>query len=162
MLQFMYSFTYRNTEGASTMTFDAKVYSIADRYGISALKEYAKQRYDAAIESGWALDDFCTAINSVYSSTAEHDRGLRDSTIETCIKNIGKLLESPQFCQCLRETIGLAADMVLLRCGRAYRCPSCHAVIRGELGRKKTYYCIHCGHSRSDWSSYEIKDLGPS
>jgi speckle-type POZ protein len=112
MLRFMYAFNYNNMVSTSTMIFDAQVYQIADKYDVQALKAHAKSKFSKAIETGWSLDEFPLAIETVYQSTPLDDRGLRDLAVERASKNIDKLLEKDGFCQLLRSTADFTADLV--------------------------------------------------
>lgn len=163
MLRFMYEFDYNNIHGASTMVFNAQVYSLADKYVVPALKYHAREKFRTAISSGWALDDFPLAVAEAYSSTLETDRGLRDVIVKTADANINKLLENELFADVLRETPGFALDMVdslsssrpnQRKDHKSYRCPNCEKCMDGSLSRGTSYYCMHCGNRRSDWYQY--------
>ncbi|KAF4974088.1 hypothetical protein FZEAL_8961 [Fusarium zealandicum] len=117
MIHFMYSFNYDNIYGTSTMVFNAQVYQIADKYDISALKPHSKDKFGAAITTGWSMDDFPTAIAVVYESTPSGDRGLRDLAVETSHKNIDDLVTDDGFCELLRKTPDFAADLIPFLCG---------------------------------------------
>lgn len=163
MLRFMYSFDYSNIYGTSTMAFDAQVYQIADKYDIPGLKAHSKDKFGAAITTGWSMDDFPLAVTVVYESTPSADRGLRDLVVETSQENIDKLLEHDDFCALIRKTPDFTADLIPFLCGKLsrtthrYECPSCHHKFRGEFAGM-AYYCPSCSSHRSDWSSYQIKD----
>ncbi|KAH6870900.1 BTB/POZ protein [Thelonectria olida] len=158
-LCFMYSFDYSNIHGASTMIFNAQVYSVAEKYIIPALKKHAEEKFESAINSSWMMDDFPLAIAEVYNSTPEEDRGLRDLVVQTCYSNIDQLLKKDSFCKVLREISGFAADLVFFRCGpqEAYQCPSCDDCFQADFSQKGKSYCPNCGNKRSDWESYRVK-----
>ncbi|RYP48289.1 hypothetical protein DL768_005799 [Monosporascus sp. mg162] len=113
MLHFMYHFDYNNIHGASTMIFNAQVYSLADKYIIPTLKAQAKEKFKTAISTGWAMDDFPLAIAEVYNSTPESDRDLRDLTVEIARTNINPLRENELFRDALRDIPAFAAEMVI-------------------------------------------------
>lgn len=80
MLRFLYSFDY-DTGGsaadvASTMVFNVKVYSIADKYEIPALKSVASQKFIDSVKTCWNMDDFPHAVAEVYGSTPSNDQEL--------------------------------------------------------------------------------------
>ncbi|KIL88490.1 hypothetical protein FAVG1_08571 [Fusarium avenaceum] len=115
MLHFMYKFHYTNVSGVSAMVFDAQVYQIADKYGVHALKTYAKDKFGTAIKAGWSMDDFPVAINVVYTTTPLNDRGLRDLAVEMSHMNLDELTSRDDFCATLRTTPDFAADLVPFR-----------------------------------------------
>ncbi|KAM5349253.1 hypothetical protein ACJ41O_005760 [Fusarium nematophilum] len=94
MLQFMYWFDYDYECEASPMSFHAKVYQIADKYDIPALKEHVRGLFGEAIASDWQSDDFPLAIAMAYSSTPKNDRGLRDLVVELSHRHINELLDN--------------------------------------------------------------------
>ncbi|RYP71327.1 hypothetical protein DL771_004904 [Monosporascus sp. 5C6A] len=113
MLYFMYHFDYNNVHGASTMIFNAQVYSLADKYIIPSLKSQAREKFETAISTGWAMDDFPLAIAEVYNSTPDSDRGLRDLTVKIARTNINALLKTELFRDVLGEIPAFAAEMVI-------------------------------------------------
>ncbi|KAF5554419.1 hypothetical protein FPHYL_8439 [Fusarium phyllophilum] len=118
MLRFIYSFEYDNTQGTPPMIFDARMYQIADKYDIAALKTESKKKFELTIANGWATDDFPVAANLVYVSTPSEDRGLRDIVVETARKNIDQLVGKDGFCELTRETPDFAADLIPFLCGK--------------------------------------------
>ncbi|RYP78958.1 hypothetical protein DL770_006798 [Monosporascus sp. CRB-9-2] len=165
MLRFMYHFDYNNIHGASTMVFNAQVYSLADKYIIPTLKDQAREKFRTAISTGWAMDDFPLAIAEVYNSTPESDRGLRDPTVEIARTNINKLRGNELFRDALKEIPTFAAEMVISvsenmkgqttqKTQKTYECPNCHNRMNAALSEGSYYYCINCGNNRSDWKSY--------
>ncbi|EXK76843.1 hypothetical protein FOQG_18428 [Fusarium oxysporum f. sp. raphani 54005] len=159
ILWFMYHFDYSNLHGASTMVFNAQVYSVAEMYGIPALKAHAKNKFRVAINSGWSMDDFPLAITEVYQSTPVADRELRDLAVEVSCQHIDQLLGKEVFCEVLRTIPAFAADLVPFLSGgqeEKYECPSCDYIIRCEFSEEKSYYCPSCGERRSDWASHRV------
>lgn len=122
MLRFMYTFDYDGSgndhERVSPMIFNAEVYSIADKYGVEALKTRAKEKFDKAVWTCWDMDDFPRAITEVYSSTPSTDRGLRDAVVEITFQNINTLLKKPDFQDVLEDTVGFAADVTKIMAQR--------------------------------------------
>jgi speckle-type POZ protein len=166
MIYFMYTFDYDgsgiNKERASPMIFNVEVYSIADKYGVLALKSRAKEKFDRIVKTCWDIDDFAHAITEVYSSTPSTDRGLRDTVIEVARNNISTLLEKKDFRSVLEETVGFAADVTQLmnrnqkRSFVKFVCPSCGEDWEAFPKRSMTY-CPCCGHYRSDWDNYAVQ-----
>ena len=167
MLQFMYTFDYNNPYSASSMIFDAQVYQIADKYDIAALQRHSKDKFNAAIATGWALDDFPLAINVVYESTPLQNRGLRDLAVEISYKHINKLIGNDGFQELLRNTPDFSADLIPFLCGgqtlavlQRYKCPNCNGAFSAELEAYGTrYYCPLCGGCNSSWNRYLCKKI---
>ncbi|TRX89369.1 hypothetical protein FHL15_009806 [Xylaria flabelliformis] len=120
MIQFMYHFDYNCPEGVSTLLFDVKVYSIADRYIIPSLKDYALAKVENAFDLSpdpaiFPTNLLLTVSSEVYSSTPESDRGLRDVVAEAFHKNLNRLENSATFRTTLHEIPGLAVDLIYFK-----------------------------------------------
>ncbi|KAM0354802.1 hypothetical protein ACHAPU_000626 [Fusarium lateritium] len=161
MVQFMYHFEYTNEPDESTMVFDAQVYQIADKYDISALKDYAKVKFETKIKTGWSTDDFPSTIETVYTTTPPEDRGLRDLLLEIAVANLEELTTRDGFCQALRTTMDFAADLVPFKCNKpvekmnSYRCAWCGQIFKLEDPGFQKRHCPGCSRSCSDWSAYK-------
>lgn len=165
MIHFMYHFDYSNTQGISTMVFNAQVYSLADRYMIPTLKHLAKDKFETAIKTGWAMDDFLLAVDVVYSSSPESDRGLRDLVVGISGGNLKELLKNAGFQNLLSEKPKFAADIIISGVSskfgsensvHTYQCPNCAKNIKVEWQEGSYFYCVHCSVRRSDWASYRV------
>ncbi|KAF2085501.1 hypothetical protein K490DRAFT_67657 [Saccharata proteae CBS 121410] len=64
------------------LVLHAKVYAIAEKYGITGLKALAKRKYAAQLEQHWIDAEFADSIQEVYETTIDTDRGLRDLVIQ--------------------------------------------------------------------------------
>jgi speckle-type POZ protein len=170
MLNFMYLFDYNASSGdqarASPMIFNAKVYSIADKYDVMALKSQAKEKFEKAAKSCWNMEDFPPAISEVYSSTPATDRGLRGLVVEISCTHIDALLARQDFRNVLEETVGFAADVTQFMAAdvtqllasnfKEYKCPNCGNHWKAVLSGGSTYYCVRCGGSRANWEQYVV------
>ena len=129
MLNFLYHFDYQAS--ISPMIFNAKVYSIADKYDIPTLKSQAVEKSRKSVETCWSMDDFPHAIREIYSSTPGNDRGLRDLVVKIACEHMETLSKQPDFRILLEEACGFAADVVLFMAKhrfkhtKTYECPNC-------------------------------------
>ncbi|KAF5615980.1 ARM repeat protein [Fusarium sp. NRRL 25303] len=112
MTLFLYCFDYESPADSSAMMFHAKVYQIADKYGIEALKRLAAMKYRTSVEAGWEMDCFPEAIELAYTTTPPGDRGLRDIAVEIIFKRLGKLMTQDTFCGKMRDNSEIAADII--------------------------------------------------
>jgi speckle-type POZ protein len=164
MLNFMYLFDYdasgSDQAQASPMIFDVKVYSIADKYDVMALKSQAKDKFEKVAKSCWNMGDFPPAISEVYSSTPATDRGLRDLVVEISCTHIDALLARQDFRNVLQETVGFAADVTQLIASnfKEYKCPNCTKRWKAVLAGGSAYYCVHCAGSRANWEQYVVTE----
>ncbi|KAL1966560.1 hypothetical protein VTN77DRAFT_4482 [Rasamsonia byssochlamydoides] len=128
MLHFLYGFEYDHYDNYdsekyagcvsfSPMLFHVKVYQVADKYGVAALKRRAREEFAAAVQTGWETkketEDFAQAIIDAYAVTAaNNDRGLRDPIVEVAHKHIDELLKKDGFVHALEEAVGFATDLI--------------------------------------------------
>ncbi|KAF2464239.1 uncharacterized protein BDR25DRAFT_97482 [Lindgomyces ingoldianus] len=61
----------------------AKVYAIAEKYGISGLKSLARKKFAHQIELHFSSSELPEACQEAYETTVDSDRGLRDVIIQT-------------------------------------------------------------------------------
>ncbi|KAI1736307.1 BTB/POZ protein [Xylaria scruposa] len=129
MLQFMYSFDYNGPDNVSTLLFDAKVYSAADRYLMPHLKDHAKDKFKAAINVVWEPDtfpvDLAVVTQEVYGSTPNTDRGLRDLVVSSCHGSLVAISKHQDFRAILDDTWGFAGDLVLFGANIPVICTYC-------------------------------------
>src|SRR5207248_1655097 len=106
---------------------NVRVYSIAEKYGVLALKQKAKKKFKEAVSVGWNMDDFPRVISETYSSTPSNDRGLRDVVAEATHKHINALLKKENFRDVLEDSTGFAAEVTQLLASdrKKYKCPNC-------------------------------------
>jgi len=90
----------------------AKVYAIGEKYLIGGLKALALRKFNAAITTHWARDDFLEAVREAYGSTPDTDRGLRNSVI-AAIHAHSELLKQEQVQSVLKEFNVLAYDLLM-------------------------------------------------
>jgi speckle-type POZ protein len=171
MLRFMYTSDYDASgsagNSASPMVFNAKVYSIADKYDVPSLKSQAREKFKKTVETCWNMDDFPYAIAEAYNSTTSIDRGLRKVVVDIACKHINELLMKQGFRDILEDIIGFASDITQYlarslknnekRSQTKYECPSCEKQWETTLLAGGTYYCMYCSNKSSNWSSYIVK-----
>ncbi|EXL72097.1 hypothetical protein FOPG_12251 [Fusarium oxysporum f. sp. conglutinans race 2 54008] len=76
---------------SSNLCLFAKVYALGEKYGILGLKAIALGKFEILAKGHLQTEDFRLAVQEVYTSTIDHDRGLRDVVVCTVEENIGLL-----------------------------------------------------------------------
>ncbi|UPX10520.1 uncharacterized protein EKO05_0001174 [Ascochyta rabiei] len=71
-----------DAESAHLVTH-AKVYAIAEKYGIAGLKSLARSKFSYQISTHLESPEFADACQEAYETTFHTDRGLRDVIIQT-------------------------------------------------------------------------------
>jgi hypothetical protein len=84
----------RLTEESRPALFSSvRVYAIAEKYDIPALKALAKERFSEWAKSNWSHKDFPILVREVFESTPSSDRGLRDVVSQLCAKYVKPLTQ---------------------------------------------------------------------
>ena len=100
----------------SQMVLHTRVYALAEKYDIPSLKYLAKSKFEMAMACFYDSPDFALAIEEVYCSTIDSDRGLRDIVLEA-FKNYPQLASTQDVFAVINETPSLALDLFKLERG---------------------------------------------
>lgn len=87
--------------------FHAQMYAQGDYFQINELKKKAKDYFMKSFLEHPDQDSFSSSVVEVYSSTGEHDRGLRDLVVQLTTDNL-KILrngDNPILCDGLLESV---------------------------------------------------------
>jgi len=85
----------------------AKMYEIGEKYEVMGLKELSQQKFSRACEHFWNDPKFSIAAYHAFSTTPDHDKGLRDLVSKAISKHL-ELVEKPEIEAVLTEFNGLA------------------------------------------------------
>lgn len=94
------------------------VYAIAEKYHIPELKELAKTKFLSqanrlmSADSLMLSDTFPEVITTVYKSTPESDRGLRNIVSRICVKHVRTLIEKEAFKDVIRKIGDFGVDVL--------------------------------------------------
>ena len=111
MLQHFYTFDYpghkmsigddEESSHVSELHTHAQMYALGDEYDIDDLKKEALWKFEKAIEAKKGLSDELTnlieVIPTVYETTLDNDRGLRDAVVAFGAKNLKQMKDLPEF-----------------------------------------------------------------
>ncbi|KAI4111027.1 MAG: hypothetical protein LQ345_006887 [Seirophora villosa] len=103
---------------ATSIINNAAVYALAEKYGISTLKDSAKEKFETRCKGFlWGDASLATALEMVYGSTPATDRGLRDIMARVCLQHIdelsGKVLDAPQLQELMIEEGAIGVDVLV-------------------------------------------------
>ena len=140
MLVFLYSCDYDDAAHRPTQhpyEFNARMYDLADKYGIEDLKDFAKYSLSLWLplhgdRSAFEAPMFVKALRVIYTTTLPSDWGLRDLVIPTIKQCRVELREDSDFVEMLSSGLGdgeFAMDVF-------------DALL--ELVQPKTYQCLKC------------------
>ena len=111
MLQHLYGFNYSGLKisiGAdeepshlSKLHTHAKMYAMGDQYDIKDLKEEALWKFKKAVEAKKGhsneIPNLVEVIPTVYATTPDSDRGLRDAVVSFGVMNLERMKDLPKF-----------------------------------------------------------------
>ena len=98
------------SEEESHLVLHTKVYALAEKYDIPSLKQLAKSKFEMAMACFYDSSDFAEAIEEVYCSTVDSDRGLRDVVLEA-FKSHPQLANTQDVYHVITETPSLAFEL---------------------------------------------------
>jgi hypothetical protein len=64
------------------LTIHARVYALGEKYDIKGLKALALEKFKKEAIEYWDSHDFIQAVEEVYTSTIDQDRGMRDAVVQ--------------------------------------------------------------------------------
>lgn len=95
----------------------ARVYALAERYGIAGLKGLAVQKFKSLLGVTLEVEDFIAATDEVYKFTPESDRRLKDLIVHTIF--VQRWLMCREDVQAMMKRLGeLAYDVLMHTYGR--------------------------------------------
>lgn len=98
------------SEDESYLVLHTKVYALAEKYDIPSLKQLAKSKFEMAMACNYDSPDFADAIEEVYCSTIDSDRGLRDVVLEA-FKSHPQLANTGDVYSVIQGTPSLALEL---------------------------------------------------
>lgn len=94
---------------------NARMYALADKFGIEDLKELAREKFARVATRDWNKGEFVHAVQIVYESTPKSDSGLRDVVVKT-INQHRDLMKDSEMENMLEELNGLAVGLLKVVC----------------------------------------------
>lgn len=105
-----YEEDYESTESESHLLLHTQVYALAEKYDIPTLKQLAKRKFEMAVACYYDAPELADAIEFVYTSTIDSDRGLRDVVLQL-FRNHPQLANTQDVFAVIKETPTLALDL---------------------------------------------------
>lgn len=115
MIDYLYRLDYdgKSTKSYGCLRLNALVYAMAEKYEILPLKELAKQKTAEAMgRRNWGLETFVDALDTVWSTTPQSDRGLRDKCIPFFLEHQHIIVSNKIFLEIVRNNGDLAVDLI--------------------------------------------------
>lgn len=100
------------TGEAEQLLIHSKMYSIGDCYDVVGLKDLAREKFRRACAKFWDEPAFAMAAHHVFTTTPDHDKGLRDIVSETIASHLCAMVENPEIEALLTEFNGLAYGLL--------------------------------------------------
>lgn len=107
---------------APSLLVNAKVYIIADKYEVEALKWFAGTKYKKILSNTWNTHFFPESACHVLENAMKTDRLLRDVIVRVASEHVKELLDHDDFVEMLKNHGDIAADIfckVVKRCDSA-------------------------------------------
>lgn len=97
-------------EEESHLITHTRVYALAEKYDIPSLKDLAQSKFEMAMACYYDSSEFADAIEEVYCSTIDSDRGLRDVVIQA-FRAHPALATTQDVYTVIKDTPSLALDL---------------------------------------------------
>lgn len=99
-----------DTESESHLVLHTQVYALGEKYDIPSLKQLARQKFEMAAACYYDAAELAEAIEVVYQSTIDTDRGLRDVVVQLFTMH-PQLAHTQDMYAAIKDTPGLALDL---------------------------------------------------
>jgi hypothetical protein len=99
-------------ERQPTLFSSVRVYAIAEKYAIPALKELARHRFCNWADENWSCDEFSAVAREIFESTPSHDRGLRDIVVRLVAKHMNALVQQNSVRQLVEDAGNLGWGVI--------------------------------------------------
>ncbi|KAG4033608.1 hypothetical protein MFRU_004g01120 [Monilinia fructicola] len=96
----------------SSLLFNAKVYIIADKYMIPALKDLANEKCLRSVEAHWNTPEFSKVAELLWDNTAESDKLLRDAVVTAAATHGDGLLDRGDFVEFMSKHGDFAVEVM--------------------------------------------------
>ncbi|KAF7954431.1 hypothetical protein EAE96_005552 [Botrytis aclada] len=102
----------------SSLLFNAKVYIIADKYMIPALKSLAHEKFTKSLREHWNTPEFTAGAEFLWKNIPGSDMLLRKAVVTTAAAHINVLLDREEFVEFMSEYGEFAVGVVKRMSGR--------------------------------------------
>jgi len=103
-------------EEEAHLLLHTRVYALAEKYDIPSLKELAQRKFEMAMACFYDSSEFAEAIEEVYCSTVDTDRGLRDVVLQA-FRSHPALATTQDVYAVIKETPTLAFELFKIERG---------------------------------------------
>lgn len=107
--------TYFSSE-ESHLLLHTRVYALAEKYDIPSLKEVARRKFEIAMACHYDSPEFADAVEEVYCSTIDSERGLRDVVLQA-FRNHPQLATTRDVFAVIKQTPSLAFELFKIERG---------------------------------------------
>ncbi|KAM3416586.1 hypothetical protein BST61_g8177 [Cercospora zeina] len=99
-----------DTEAESHLVLHTQVYALGEKYDIPSLKQLARRKFEMAAACYYDAPELAEAIQLVYQSTVDTDRGLRDIVLQL-FRRHPQLANTQDIYAVIKRTPDLALDL---------------------------------------------------
>lgn len=142
MVRFLYGFKYDHHDDPSPMILNARVYALAGKYEIPAVKRYAMAQFSEAVELCGDLHELCTLVRHVLVEIPEALKDLQSILVE----KLADPMKPQLFLRILATPSGNPGQTLLSQMTnfQKHTCCDCTAVWLTEPSDERCF-CPHCG-----------------
>ncbi|TVY58984.1 hypothetical protein LCER1_G001220 [Lachnellula cervina] len=120
-----------------------KVYIIADKYDVPALKKLATTKYKDLLQTAWDSESFSQSLELLFDQTMENDRMLKDVAIEFAGGKAQELMERQDFVSMIKENGNIGAEIFKASLAALSKVRAASA----PMAQLPNPACVSCGSS---------------
>ncbi|KAL3423052.1 hypothetical protein PVAG01_04799 [Phlyctema vagabunda] len=90
------------------LLFNAKVYTVADKYDIKLLEDHAAAKYKEILEDGWTGSGFIASMKTAFEMLPSIDKTLKRIITNAAAQHVSMLLTNPEFVALCKESSELS------------------------------------------------------
>lgn len=164
MVKYFYTLDYPDTKSIalkagsmvetpenSAFHVNVQMYIMGDKYGIWGLKKTAEAKFEKAITQNKGILDLLPVVGTIYESTPEQDRGLRDIAVRLAGLDLAALTKLPQFKEVVADVPEFACDIIKWASTNATKpastflseCRGCHEKTYGKIEKLRCMECTY-------------------
>ena len=136
----------------SDMLFNANVWTIANKWNMEELQEFAGDKFLTSEDETDSMEDYMEVVHAIYTTLRVDDSYLRDTVAKSIAGNLENMLNSgAKIYETVAEFGDFATDVIKMlakdkKAHKSYRCRKCSRTIRAEKLRKgDRLNCVTCG-----------------
>ncbi|PQE06300.1 BTB POZ domain protein [Rutstroemia sp. NJR-2017a BBW] len=133
-----------------TLTICTRIFVMAEKYDIPALKTLAKTKFEAAVSSDWNTSALSESLRLMYDGLPDSDRLLKDVAVAAAAGHVKELVDRGEFVALCKDNGDIAFDVLKASLSPTRKIKNCpwggisHESHVSYSESQQEYYCSDC------------------